>query len=181
MIRSSVERYLLFGTTGATVRRGERGAALIIAITLLAIMALLGITLLSVSSSELQLSGNYRNQQEAFYAADRAVEYAFEYITIGGGTVDLYADTDPVDGVTLHRDRVAVGNSGLEAPTASSPPDQNTVVFIGEGPPPVGIGSDANLFKSRNYVITVAAASPVGAANPARAVVRSQVAKIVAK
>lgn len=180
MIRSSLQRCQLSATTAAAVRRGERGAALIIAISLLAIMALLGITLLSVSSSELQLSGNYRNQQEAFYAADRAVEYAFEHMTTGDGAIDLYAGTD-TDGVTLHRDRVTVGNSGLEAPTPSSPPDQNTVVFIGEGPPPVGIGSDANLFKSRNYVISVAAVSPVGAANPARTVVRSQIAKIVAK
>lgn len=156
-------------------RRGERGAALIIAISLLAIMAILGVTLLSVSTSELQLSGNYRNQQEAFFAADRAVEYATNSVTIGDTTVNLNTESDSAAPPVPHRDRIAVGKSGLD--TAA----ENSVVFVGEGTPPIGIGSDANLFKARNYVITVAAASPVNATNPARTVVRAQVARIVAK
>jgi hypothetical protein len=157
-------------------RHGERGAALIIAISLLAIMAILGVTLMSVSTSELQLSGNYRNQQEAFLAADRAVEYSINSMTIGDTQVNLNTDSDTsVIPNVPHRDRIVVGNSGLDT---TAP---NTVDFIGEGTPPIGIGSDANLFKARNYMITVTGASPATAQNPARTTVRAQVARIVAK
>ncbi len=167
---------------GAAPRAGERGAALIIAISLLAIMAVLGITLLSVSTSEMQLSGNYRSQQEAYLAADRAMEYAINAAATTNDTVNLYTDTNTsVDPDALHRDLIAVGNSGLQAPTASSPADQNTVTFNGEGAPPIGIGSDANKFKARNFVISVAAVAPVNAANPARVAIRAQIAKIVIK
>lgn len=163
-------------TTLRVSRRGERGAALIIAISLLAVMAILGLTLMSVSTSELQLSGNFRNQQEAFLAADRAVEYSINSVTFGETQVDLNTaiNTD-IPTPTAHRTLVAVGKSGLDTTVA------NTVDFVGEGTPPVGLGTDANLFKARNYVITVTGASPVAAANPARTVVRAQIAKIVAK
>lgn len=155
-------------------RRGERGAVLIIAVALLAIMAILGLSLLAGSTSEVQLSGNYRNQQEAFLAADRAVEYSINQLTTGSGTIDLNTGVD-ADG-TPHRDQIAAAaNSGLD----TSVP--NSVEFIGEGPPPDGAGTDVNIFKARNYIISVAAVSPANAANPARTVVRAQVAKIVAK
>ncbi len=74
-------------------RNNERGMALIIAVSLMAIMSLLGAILLSVTTSDIQLSGNYRNQYEAFYAAERAVEYSIRTV-IGTGAVDLYEDDE---------------------------------------------------------------------------------------
>ena len=151
-------------------RPRERGAVLIIAVALMAIMAILGVTLMTVSKSELQLSSNYRNQQEAFFAVDRAVEYSVSQLTFAESQTDLNTA-----GNTTHRNRITVGRSGLDTTLP------NTVTFVGEGVPPVGSGSDAKYFKARNFVISVTGASPVGAANPARTVVRAQVAKIVAK
>ncbi len=158
-------------------RHDERGMALIIAVSLMAIMSLLGAILLSVTTSDTQLSGNYRNQYEAFYAAERAVEYSIRTV-IGTGAVDLYEDTD--DAGVLHRDQIAVGNSGLED-TSGSTDDRNTIVYVGTGTPPKGIGTDANLFEAKNYVVTAVGVSPMGSLHPSRAVVRSMAAKIVPK
>ena len=158
-------------------RNNERGMALIIAVSLMAIMSLLGAILLSVTTSDIQLSGNYRNQYEAFYAAERAVEYSIRTV-VGSGAVDLYEDADD-DGV-LHRDQIAAGNSGLED-TSGSTDDRNTIVYVGTGTPPVGIGTDANLFEAKNYIVTAVGVSPVGNLHPSRAVVRSMAAKIIPK
>jgi len=158
-------------------RNNERGMALIIAVSLMAIMSLLGAILLSVTTSDIQLSGNYRNQYEAFYAAERAVEYSIRTV-VGSGAVDLYVDADD-DGV-LHRDQIASGNSGLEN-TSGSTDDRNTIVYVGTGTPPVGIGTDANLFEAKNYIVTAVGVSPMGSLHPSRAVVRSMAAKIIPK
>lgn len=157
----------------------DRGLALITAISLLAIMSILGTLLMLTSTSEIQLSGNYRNYQESFYAADRGVEYATQAVATGGGTVDLYQD-EASPGV-LHRDRIIEGRSGLETSTVTADDDRNSVTFLGTGPPPVGSGSDANYFQARNYSIHVVGISPSTANNPTRTAVRTEIAKIVPK
>lgn len=159
--------------------QNERGTALIIAISLLAIMSILGVIMMSTTSTEIKLSGNKRNQQEAFNAADRAIEYAMQNATETVATINLYNDAD-TDG-TLHRTRITVENSGLENPAVSGMPDANTVAYIGSGPPPPEFASDAGEFQANYYVITVVGASPVNSPNPSRAVIRTQVAKIVPK
>lgn len=159
----------------------EKGAALIIAISLLAVMSILGVILLTSTTTETKLSGNKRNQQEAFNAADRAVEYAMQNATATTATVDLYHGNDA--GV-LHRDRITIGNSGLEAtltPGTVGKTDANTIQFIGSGPPPPEFASDAGEFKANYYVVSVVGVSPAASANPSRAVIRTQVAKIIPK
>lgn len=159
----------------------QRGMALIIAISLLAVMSVLASMLLNTSTSEIQLSGNYRTQQEAFYAAERAIEYAYVKVAIGETEVDLYNDTDTTNpGNPLHRSRIdlPVGNqvSGLD-PTAI-----NRVQFIGTNPPPPGSGSDASAFQtSRNYMVQATGKFPVSAANGSRTSMQSQVVKVVPK
>lgn len=157
----------------------ERGIALIVAISLLAVMSILGVMLLSASTSEIQLSGNYRNTQEAFYAADRTVEYAYQGVAEGETTVDLYNDSDA--NAVLHRAQVQVGRSGLEPSEVSATDDRNSVTYIGSGPPPVGLGSDAGDFVAHNYAISVVGVSPTSSTSPSRSALRAQVAKIVPK
>jgi len=157
----------------------ERGIALIVAISLLAVMSILGVMLLSASTSEIQLSGNFRNTQEAFYAADRAVEYATQGVAQGETTVDLYNDSDA--SAVPHRNRVTVGLTGLEPSAVSTADDRNSVTYIGSGPPPLGGGSDAGDFVAHNYAISVVGVSPTSSANPSRSTLRAQVAKIVPK
>lgn len=159
----------------ASLGMNERGIALILVISLLTVMSLLATLLMATSTSEIQLSGNYRSSQEAFYAADRAVEYACERLANGHGEVDLYNDTDG-SGVR-HLERVATERSGLEASDGSD--SRNTIGFLGSGPPPVGSGSDVAVFQAHHYAIRVVGISPVNGKNPARCEVRAQVAKIV--
>ena len=54
--------------------RDERGSALIIALMAMMLLTALGAAVVMVSSTETAISSNYRNGQEALYAADAAVE-----------------------------------------------------------------------------------------------------------
>ena len=55
---------------------GERGAALIIVLVMMLLLSILGSTLLTSSTTDLQIAGNYRNNQKAFYIND----YVFELL-----------------------------------------------------------------------------------------------------
>jgi hypothetical protein len=52
----------------------ERGSALIIALMSVMLLTALGAAVVMVSNTETMISGNYRNSQEALYAADAGVE-----------------------------------------------------------------------------------------------------------
>jgi hypothetical protein len=52
------------------VPAGQRGVALILALVMLALLGMLGALALNRSSTELHITGNYRNQQIAYYNAD---------------------------------------------------------------------------------------------------------------
>lgn len=63
----------------------ERGVALLLALAMLAIMTVIGVFALDTSTTEVQISGNYRTSQDAFFGADRAAMFAlghanFEYL-----------------------------------------------------------------------------------------------------
>ncbi|HEX5475754.1 MAG TPA: pilus assembly PilX N-terminal domain-containing protein [Vicinamibacterales bacterium] len=53
---------------------GEEGVALIVALMATMLLTALGMTLMLLSNTETQVSANYRNSQEALYAADAGVE-----------------------------------------------------------------------------------------------------------
>lgn len=52
----------------------ERGSALVIALMSVMLLTALGATVVMVSNTETMISGNYRNSQEALYAADAGIE-----------------------------------------------------------------------------------------------------------
>jgi hypothetical protein len=52
----------------------QRGTALIIALMAMMLLTALGAAVVMVSNTETHIAGNYRNSQEALYAADAAVE-----------------------------------------------------------------------------------------------------------
>lgn len=52
----------------------ERGSALVIALMSVMLLTALGAAVVMVSNTETMISGNYRNSQEALYAADAGVE-----------------------------------------------------------------------------------------------------------
>lgn len=57
-------------------RRGERGAALVLAILVLAILTVIGIALMLVTSTESRIAANEWSVNRAFYASDAGIRWA---------------------------------------------------------------------------------------------------------
>lgn len=56
----------------------ERGAALIVALMAMLLLTALGLALVLTTSTETMIAGNYKNSQEALYAADAGLERAMQ-------------------------------------------------------------------------------------------------------
>ncbi len=120
----------------------ERGVALVLALVMLFLMSLLGSLIFTTSTTEVQISRNYRSSQSAFYAAERGVQYAYGdsniYSSIIPGTTNSV--NVPVGGVSLQ-----VGSSNVAG----------TVQYVGNGNPPRGSGVDVTQYQANYYVIDV--------------------------
>jgi hypothetical protein len=159
--------------------QNERGIALVFTLLMLTLMSILGVLALSTATSEIGISSNFKTSQEAFYAAERGVEYAITNQNIYDRPIadfpvnlsnnDVSVDTD-------HETNIAVGTgygrSGLQDDGAV-----NQVEYIGSGPLPPGSGSDPTYFQSRFYAIDVTGQGPGNASVR----VEAQVARIVPK
>lgn len=147
--------------------RNERGVALIVALIVLVLLGILGAFALSTSNTELRISGNYRNLQQAFYAADAAISY-------GESNTAIYASIIP-------------GTTNSWPPTATDyndVPDLATgqsakvrVDYLLSGPLPPGTGFDAETFQANYYTVS---ASGFGQLN-SEVDVESRVGRIVPK
>jgi len=137
------------------VLRNERGIALITVLVVLVLLCILGATVLSSSTSELRIVGNYRNLQEAFFAADAAVEFATTngeiYTSIIPGTTTSWPAPVSEGGVG----GMILDENGDSTGTASPDPDYNIlpigkssakvkVDFIETGAVPAGTGSEVD-------------------------------------
>jgi len=138
-------------------RRGERGIALILAIGFLAILSILGAVVLQVATRDLEGSATYMPGRQAFYVADRAVEYSMNRDIIvsltPGNTVDLTVDDAVTPGSLTHEQIIeasAVGELVSGTVTDLGPRDL---------PPSVAelFGSD---FGANMYHVQVQATAP---------------------
>lgn len=83
--------------------RREDGIALIVAMMAMLLMTALGVALVLTTSSETMIASNFRNSQEALYAADAVVERAMDDILtvadwnklLDGSTQSAYVDGPP--------------------------------------------------------------------------------------
>jgi hypothetical protein len=181
-------------------RGGERGIALILVMVMLLLLSLLGMTLLNSTTSDLKLTVNARNEGNAFYAAESALEFAqvnaliYSSLTTSGATWPAAGEGRVLDDhgtptetanpsssefhqIKIYQDAVAkTGEQG----TANI-----KVTFIGPGAIPVGAGTevDAGLgggggFKANFYVISVIAE---GKDRSSRAEIESEIARVVPK
>lgn len=159
----------------------QRGTALVLALAMLALMTILGTLLISTTTTEVKISGNFQSGQQAFYAADRALEYAHSRILGAADNVDLYNGSHPADPTnTPHRELIRIGVSGLDT-NPGNDPNKNRALFIHSAPPPPGSGSDASLFQARYFIVSVTGANPVGSPTAARSELTAQVGTIVPK
>jgi hypothetical protein len=63
--------------------QNERGAALVISLMFLAIVAMLGTTAVVLTTTDIQIGANYKSSSVAFYSADSGVNYALSKIKAG--------------------------------------------------------------------------------------------------
>ncbi len=71
----------------------ERGVALIIALMAMMLLTALGAAIVMVSNTETHIAGNYRNSQEALYAADAGVERVVQDLLLIPRWNDILAGT----------------------------------------------------------------------------------------
>jgi hypothetical protein len=141
-------------------RCGERGIALILAIGFLAVLSILGAVVLTVTTRDLGGSATFIPWQNAFYAADRAVEYSMNRDIIislsTGETIDLMTAEVPSTPGTLHYQVIDEAGSGMLV--------SGTVTDLGpnELPPSISalFGSD---FGANFYHVEVETQAPGGA------------------
>lgn len=182
--------------------RGERGVALILVMVMLLLLSLLGMTLLTSTTTDLQISGDYRNDGNAFYVADAALQFAQVNSIIYSSLLPTPGNSWPEagHGVKLNYN----GTLPDPAEANSAYPDYNQITiykdpvtrqqpqgtanvrvqYISAGPVPVGAGTevDAGLgsggFQAHLYLVSVIAD---GNNNSSHAEVESEIAKVVPK
>ncbi len=163
---------------GINPLKNENGFALILVISVLAIMSLLGVMALNTATSETGISRNYRTSQIAFDSAQRAVEYA---ATNG----NIYTSLGPASAAYDLDDNDGDGNDGDDTDEVNikggtnwglSGTDNFVEYQMSSGLPP-GSGSDPTYFEARYYIVNVTGGGP----NNSLARVESQIGRIVPK
>jgi Tfp pilus assembly protein PilX len=173
----------------------ERGVALVLVLMMLLLLSILGVTMLASSTSELKIAGNYRNNEEAFYVADAALDYGMSFSDIYTSIIPGSSTSWPESGQGMYLDENTLkvtttpntGNANfnrliIKRPNGSKLEADVKVDFIATGNVPVGSGSqeDAGLgqgtgFKANSFAVNVIAYGP----NNSQAQLESQVARIV--
>lgn len=80
-----IEMYCPSGRRSA-LRPRQRGAALVVALILLLVMTLLGVSGMNTATLELTMAGNAQNQQDAFQAAETGIDIAISQGTFSTGS-----------------------------------------------------------------------------------------------
>ncbi len=150
-----------------TVCGNQQGMALLLVVCLLAMLSLLGFFALNTTDVELAIAGNRHTRQQAFFAAERAVEY-------------VLADTALLRAADFGEVVLDQGQTTVVAADTASgiaPEEVCRVLYLSEGPVPPESGSDPTRFALRSYRITAVGAGPARA----RARVEAQVGRVVVR
>lgn len=135
----------------------ERGIVLIIVLVMLVLLSILGATVLTNSTSELRVTGNYRNQQQALFAAEGGFEQGqisdaiYSMIPNIGETWYGTISYTSAGVVTVTKDAIAEAGAVNTAQVAAT--------NIGSGPPPPGSGFD-DTFQANLYDLDVTGFGP---------------------
>jgi hypothetical protein len=87
-------KMLLSALSGTLLFQCEKGMVTAVALLLLAVLTLLGTTAVIVTSTDIQIGGNYKVSEVAFYAAEAGVEEARARLRSTAGA-NLIVDTYP--------------------------------------------------------------------------------------
>jgi Tfp pilus assembly protein PilX len=101
-------------------RRGEAGSAYIIALIVLAILSIIGLSLAFITQSEMQVGSNERIESRVFYAADSGISAATASALVAADyTPKTYTFTEPnaIPGLGIkHQVQVSAFYPLLDAP-----------------------------------------------------------------
>lgn len=92
----------------------EEGSALIIALMAMMLLTALGAAVVMVSTSETRIAGNYRDSQEALYAADAAVERVVQDLLLVPRWNDI------LNGTTQSSFTIGSSTSAITLPTGGT-------------------------------------------------------------
>lgn len=104
----------------------QRGVALVLALIMLMLLGILGAFALSTTTTELRITGNYRNRQASFFAADAGLEF---------GAKDSTIRSTVTSALSVTRDLNPAVNAQIR------------VDYVRFGPPPPGAGFDSVITK----------------------------------
>lgn len=121
----------------------QDGSALIIALLAMMLLTALGAAVVMVSSTETRISGNYRDSQEALYAADAAVERVVQDLLLvprwndilNGTTQSSFADGSSTSPITLPSGGTMTLCCGPNTATGQLQADTNTLNLWGANNP----------------------------------------------
>lgn len=183
----------------------ERGIALIVVMVMLLLLSILGATVLTSTTTDLRITGNYKNAGNAFYVAESAMEFAqassLIYSTLLPSAAAVWPATQP-DGTP---GGVLINDNGTLSTTLNTDyPSYNQiriykdedktqlegtanvkVNYISTGAVPAGLGTEVDSglgggtgFQANFYVISVIADGPN---NNSHSEIESHIARIVPK
>ena len=134
--------------------RNEDGSVLVLAVIILSVLTLLGMSATTTTDIELRIAENERSHKIAFYTAEGAEAYV-------AGNPDLYGP----DNITVGQ-QIAYPDEAdptVKYPLGSSQSLNGNVVYIGPSAPPRGSGYAADKFKAHNYQMTCRGYGPSNA------------------
>ena len=128
-------------------QKGEQGSVLVVALVMIILLSIIGISASKTTSTELLIASNEKSHKTAFYAAEAArgyvarktTLYGLDNITVGG-TIDF---PNPLD--------------SAEEYLLSTNPRQSfkgNVEYLGSFPVPRGKGFEVGKFQAHKYKMT---------------------------
>lgn len=121
-------------------QKRQSGTVLVVAMVILLVLTLLGVTALNTTTLEEKMAANHQETKRAFQAAESGLTTAFD-------DPDTFFDITAVNGVE--------GNTGVIGGTGAN----ITARYIGRSPPPVGSLYSAEDFEAIHFETEAIAAS----------------------
>lgn len=122
---------------GASSRSGERGAALVVALVLLLVMTVLGVSGMNTATLELVMTGNSEAQQDAFQAAESGIDKAIaenEWSTTEAVQTSADFGDSSVEATTTNTDCTLYPDSAFSMGVGGVSAWHFEVVSVGTGP-----------------------------------------------
>jgi hypothetical protein len=163
---------------GETPLANEHGVALIIVLVMLLLLTILGASVLTSSTTEIRLAGNIRNQQQALFTSQGALEIAL--LANDNAIANAMYNVGDVwrGNIAFNAGNVALTPGGTKDALAGT---ENTAhvdaEFVNSGTPPRGIGASADVFVANYYDVNVVGFGP----NNSEVEIVSEVYKLQAK